>query len=191
MEQTLVDIIHSIKPGLNITEAEVNEDREESFRSEAAYQAFLDKNISGIQIELATNEMEVFLEQLDEALNDDYTIYISDHSYDEGPSVVKILKTSDKYDALMFEGTNGINYDKTVEDIIDFLKQLETDRPFQLYSVGFDSMLGVFEEEVEDVEKLAEALYEFCPDVVDQGTETVEALAAEIENSNSFYFWWD
>ena len=37
----------------------------------------------------------------------------------------------------------------------------------------------------------AREVYAFCPDVVDQGTETVEALAAEMKQENTVYLWWD
>jgi hypothetical protein len=38
---------------------------------------------------------------------------------------------------------------------------------------------------------LAEEIYSMCPDVVDQGTGTVEELAREMKESKLLYFWWD
>jgi hypothetical protein len=37
----------------------------------------------------------------------------------------------------------------------------------------------------------AREVYQFCRDVVEQGTETVEKLAAEMKRSNRMYLWWD
>jgi hypothetical protein len=37
----------------------------------------------------------------------------------------------------------------------------------------------------------AREVYAFCPDVVDQGTGAVEALAAEMSRTNTLYLWWD
>jgi hypothetical protein len=34
-------------------------------------------------------------------------------------------------------------------------------------------------------------VYEFCPDVVDQGTDTVEGLESEIKKSGTIFLWWD
>jgi len=33
--------------------------------------------------------------------------------------------------------------------------------------------------------------YAFCPDIVEQGTETLEGLAGEILNQPHWFFWWD
>jgi len=34
-------------------------------------------------------------------------------------------------------------------------------------------------------------LYDFCPDIVDQGTGTMEALKLEITRTRELYLWWD
>jgi hypothetical protein len=34
-------------------------------------------------------------------------------------------------------------------------------------------------------------MYYFCPDVVDQGTGSVKALAESILGANVWFFWWD
>ena len=39
--------------------------------------------------------------------------------------------------------------------------------------------------------ELAREQYAFCPDIVDQGTETISALAASLLGSPRWYFWWD
>ena len=39
--------------------------------------------------------------------------------------------------------------------------------------------------------KLAMEMFILCPDVVDQGTETVTALANSILGANVWFFWWD
>lgn len=38
---------------------------------------------------------------------------------------------------------------------------------------------------------LATQQYLYCADIVDQGTETIENLAATLLNGKSWYFWWD
>lgn len=39
--------------------------------------------------------------------------------------------------------------------------------------------------------ELARELYFYCPDIVDQGTEYLEPLAASLMNSKWWFFWWD
>jgi len=43
----------------------------------------------------------------------------------------------------------------------------------------------------EDAWSLARDFYAYCPDIVDQGTGTVNRLANEIWKSPQWYFWWD
>ena len=38
---------------------------------------------------------------------------------------------------------------------------------------------------------LARRFYAFCPDIVEQGTETVAALARDLLESQRLYCWWD
>ncbi len=43
----------------------------------------------------------------------------------------------------------------------------------------------------DDANELAKEQYAFCRDIVDQGLDSVEALAGTILGSNVWYFWWD
>lgn len=38
---------------------------------------------------------------------------------------------------------------------------------------------------------LAREHYVYCPDIVVQGTQTLEALAAERLRATTWFFWWD
>ncbi len=38
--------------------------------------------------------------------------------------------------------------------------------------------------------ELARRMYQFCPDIVDQGVDNVDALARELRKGR-IYFWWD
>jgi len=42
-----------------------------------------------------------------------------------------------------------------------------------------------------EVEAMARAQYNYCVDIVDQGVETLAALAEEQVHSHRWYFWWD
>jgi hypothetical protein len=43
----------------------------------------------------------------------------------------------------------------------------------------------------EEAMALAREQFIYCPDIVHQGVETVEALAATLMKSRAWYFWWD
>ena len=42
-----------------------------------------------------------------------------------------------------------------------------------------------------NISEFSEDLYEFCPDIVDQGVETVEALADIVRRTKRVRLWWD
>ncbi len=46
-------------------------------------------------------------------------------------------------------------------------------------------------EQPEEALELARLHYRYCPDIVDQGVETLTALAEQLMNSRTWYFWWD
>ena len=57
--------------------------------------------------------------------------------------------------------------------------------------MGFDWVEGRFRSAIRDADALARRFYAFCPDIVEQGTETVAALARELSESQRLYCWWD
>jgi hypothetical protein len=88
-------------------------------------------------------------------------------------------------------GTNAANYDKDTKALIAWLRVLEREQPFELTGVGYDFLSGRFTSPVKDPVGLAKRMYAFCPDIVDQGVGSVEALAAALRREGTLYFWWD
>ena len=43
----------------------------------------------------------------------------------------------------------------------------------------------------EDAMELAKQFYAYCPDIVDQGTGTIDSLAATLMGAKVWFFWWD
>jgi hypothetical protein len=109
---------------------------------------------------------------------------------DGEPDKVGLLPTTDKYAVIAAMATNGENYDIGTAGVIAWMKELEAEQPFVLTGIGFDYLEGNFTAPVKDASALARRMYQFCPDIVDQGTDTVEALAKELRKGR-LYFWWD
>ena len=189
--QRVIDAVKQLDSNIKITEATGNADRGGAFKEEGNYQSFTDKNVNGIQFSVSQDNRERFVTKLQNLLNDDFIVYFSEQHFGHQPDEITVLESSDKYDALRFEGCNGVNYGVHPEDIICYLEELEKTNPFILTGVGFDFVQGNFLSPPSNVEGLAQSMYEFCPDIVDQGTEDIEGLIEELKNSNSFYFWWD
>ncbi len=107
------------------------------------------------------------------------------------PDRVALFPRSDRYEILRLMGTNGWNYGIGPDSIVAWLRALEHDHAFVLTGMGFDWVEGRFPSAIGDADALARRFYAFCPDVVDQGTETADALARELGASHRLYCWWD
>lgn len=87
--------------------------------------------------------------------------------------------------------TNGSNYSIETKDIIQKYRKWDNEFGVTPIGIGFDFCECLIIKKNIDFKKLADEVYEFCPDVVDQGTDTVEALAEEMKRTGTIYLWWD
>ncbi|MBE9240229.1 DUF4253 domain-containing protein [Synechocystis salina] len=71
--------------------------------------------------------------------------------------------------AIIEQQTNGINYDITTEDLIAKLQQWDGQYGIEITEVAFDSLIVHFKKLPAGLAALAREIYEFCPDVIDQG----------------------
>ncbi len=126
-----------------------------------------------------------------EFLEQGYFVYLPGSYYGDGPERVCILPTTDKYDAIALHQTNGCNYGVGPGYVTQWLKDLEETQPFVLTCIAHDTLSGRFLTPIEDPEGLAESMYEFCPDLVDQGVGSVERLVENLTAGDRLYFWWD
>jgi hypothetical protein len=68
---------------------------------------------------------------------------------------------------------------------------LELRSPCRLLTgIGFDYMEGHLTSPVKDAQALAQRMYAFCPDIVDQGVGDIDKLADALKKC-TLYFWWD
>jgi hypothetical protein len=101
------------------------------------------------------------------------------------------MKASSPYDVLKVMGTNGWNYDISPEMVVARMQEWDNRFGLVLHGAGFDWFEASFRRQPANMLEFAKEVYEFCPDVVDQGTGTVEALAAEMKRTNIVFLWWD
>ena len=107
------------------------------------------------------------------------------------PDEIALVPVWDQYRVVKLVGTNGANFDLSNADVIAWLRELEKDAPFVLIGVGFDHVEARFTGRVADPQAMAERLYKFCPDIVNQGTGSVAELASELRRLDTFFCWWD
>lgn len=146
------------------------------------------------KLELGAPEAKAFLEKHHAALlGKGCYVFRHDQGFGIGdkPDVLWIVPTTDKFAVMAFTGVDGINYNIDNHLVIRWMKRLERDQSFVMTGCGRDFLSGHFVNKVPDANAMAKRMYAFCPDIVDQGTGSVDALAKELKKNNELYFWWD
>jgi ankyrin repeat protein len=118
-------------------------------------------------------------------------VYEPDSYYGDGPEKLCILPTTDKYQVIALHQTNGCNYGIGPGYVVRWLQDIEAKQPFTLTCIAHDTLAGRFLTSIEDPENLSELMYDFCPDIVEQGCGSVEILAENLASSDNLFFWWD
>lgn len=169
-----------------------NPDAAICFKDSLAFEAFKKKNIRGVQFREDKEKARIIVQTLrGEFRQKGLYIYVSDQNFGYEPEKITIIKTDDKFDLLRFEATNGINYDLFCEDIIAKLSTWDKTMGLEFTSVGADFAEAGLTQVPAALPAFADELYKFCPDIVDQGTGSVEVLQEEIKRTRSLYLWWD
>ncbi|MDX5468510.1 MAG: DUF4253 domain-containing protein [Bacteroidota bacterium] len=106
---------------------------------------------------------------------------------------IRVIKSTEPYAALKFEGTNGHNYGITTDSLI---KKLEywNNNTLKMLVVGaqFDYVQLRIIQEPTDWEAFAKEVYAFCPDAVDQNANSdFKSFLSTMEASKSLVLWWD
>lgn len=108
----------------------------------------------------------------------------------EGVEVV-VAPGKDQFDCVRLAQTEAPNFELTNADLIrklrDYHKQLDID----IFHAESDTLTFVIRKPPTDWLALADDIGAFCPDIVDQGVGTVEALAKFLEKSKQVSLWWD
>ncbi len=139
------------------------------------------------------NETEKIYQELRESLDDKrYQVFFTGVPIDENSSQkMCILKSNDKYESLRAFETNGGNYGIDTEILIKRLKNWDSLYKIDIVGVDVDWVFIILENLPKDIDKFSEEVYRFCPDVVEQGVGSMEALKNSIKESKGIFLWWD
>jgi hypothetical protein len=96
-----------------------------------------------------------------------------------------------QFDILRVARSDACNYDLDTEQLIERLTDFERRFGIVITHAETDTIEFGLGTTPEDWQAFAQELYEFCPDIVDQGTGSVEALAAELRERGAVFLWWD
>jgi len=122
-----------------------------------------------------------------------YCIFMLENNFNIGNKLdnIAVLKTTDKFEILKSIGTDGINFDITNDSLISLIKDFDKKYSLELIGASGDWCEFIIHKEPKDWTQFAKEVYKVCPDVVDQGTDTIKELANEMQRSKRLYFWWD
>lgn len=84
-------------------------------------------------------------------------------------------------DKIREAATCAPNYDLDTEAILTQLQQWQSLCVFHIVEAGGDRIAIVFETLPENMDAFVRSLYDFCPDLVDQGTGCVAEFIEEME----------
>ncbi len=123
-----------------------------------------------------------------------YSSYKTNLSFDDSWSALydlAIVKQYSDYELLKIYDVSGINYDITNEKVIDQIQAWR--KGIDIYFVTFDH--SRFEAKIiglnYDTKTLAKENYELCPDVIEQGYDSMENLIRGINQTKLLWCWWD
>jgi hypothetical protein len=112
-------------------------------------------------------------------------------NFGTAPDKIAILKGSDQFDIVKLRRTDGINWDIEHEKVLARLKEWDSRYGLRIMGANQDWVQAEFLRQPTDMLEFAREVYRFCPDVVNQGAESVDALASEMKATNTVYLWWD
>jgi hypothetical protein len=87
--------------------------------------------------------------------------------------------------------TDACNYDLSTEDLIERLSKYHASMGIDIIQAETDTIDFKILKLPSDLKALSEDLYEFCPDLVEQGCGSLDALAGQIKKEGSVCLWWD
>lgn len=125
-----------------------------------------------------------------------YLAFICERSFSQGNKSkcrIGIIKGNDQFDILKIQQTNGDNYGISNEDVISKLREWNNRYPFIIVGADYDWIDANFLvlPSNQEMKSFAQEMYEFCPDIVEQGTGSIEELIEEIKETKKLALWWD
>ena len=96
-----------------------------------------------------------------------------------------------QFDILRIAASDAVNYDKGTEDLIKQLQSWDASFGVDIFQAETDTVQFRLKSMPSDMQSFAQEVYEFCPDIVDQGVGSVEELVEEIRAASAVMLWWD
>lgn len=116
--------------------------------------------------------------------------WLGDEKHADGEEIV-LAKGDSQFDILRVAQSDAVNYGMVTDDLIKKLTEYDRNHGIDIFHAETDTIEFRFSKLPVDVPGFCKDLYKFCPDIVDQGVGTVEALESEIRRTKEVFLWWD
>mgnify|MGYP000058812300 CR=1 FL=1 len=104
---------------------------------------------------------------------------------------IAIVRAENQFEVLKRVETQAPNYDISNQKIIDKLKEWDKEVNFKMVVADEDRFEALMLNKPKDLKKFAQEVYEFCPDVIDQGYGSMKDMLKDYKENNYFWLWWD
>ncbi len=141
-----------------------------------------------------TTAHEVFLKFTDQVRSGGNYIFLTEMDFDDDYNTyydVVILPNSDPFEIIKRIGTHGINYDRYNTDILEKLRKWHEDVQFDIVVIDQARIHAYMKNRAYDMKGFANEVYDFCPDVIDQGYGSMEEMVQDYKLNKYFWLWWD
>lgn len=168
----------------------------EPARDYMTYDFGREKDDSAVSVVVGEDRAIELVSLLREKLPDEAIVFVGTDRWlgdeDHGDKVeVVIAAGRNQYDILRLARTDAVNYGMLTEDLIAWFEESESEIKIDIVQASTDTIFGLVLEGPKDMDSFVEKLYEFCPDIVDQGAGNIDDLREMVGDYRSLYLWWD
>ena len=136
----------------------------------------------------------IFNKYSDKVIEGNNYIFLTNMDFDESYNTyydIVIIDGSDPFELIKRIGTNGVNYDKYNNDIVLQLKEWHTEVGFKFVVIDVARIHAYMNKLPKNITQFSTEVYEFCPDVIDQGYSSMDEMIKDYKDTKYFWLWWD
>ena len=104
---------------------------------------------------------------------------------------VTLISAANMFDVIKLMNTNGLNYDVTNEQVVEQMKVWDNLVKFKLVVADEDRIEAKMTSLPADLDSFVNEIYNFCPDVIEQGYRDIDEMKADYLKNKYFWLWWD
>lgn len=153
------------------------------------------KRTGGYSVIVPVERAQALLESIRGQVPSGYVAFVgTTHNLDD-PSIkgaeLVMAPGQDQFDIVRLAATDAVNHGKTTDQIIEELKRWDAQFGIDIWQAETDTIQLKLKSLPEDLPAFSQRMYEFCPDIVDQGVGDIESLQAAVEQDGAIFLWWD